>query len=134
MKLRIRGNSLRLRLLRGEVELFGATGRVMETIKFGASPAAQLTYILETDSQAQEISANFIDNKVTVSIPDSMARNWIDSDEVSLKSEQLIENRKQNGASENILKLLIEKDFACLDRKNDPDNADAFPHPTGKCG
>ena len=134
MKLRIRGNSLRLRLLRGEVELFGATGRVMETIKFGASPAAQLTYILETDSQAQEISANFIDNKVTVSIPDSIARNWIDSDEVSLKSEQLIENQKQNGASENILKLLIEKDFACLDRKNDPDNADAFPHPTGKCG
>ncbi len=134
MKLRIRGNSLRLRLLRGEVELFGATGRVMETIQFGPSPAAQLSYVLEADSEAKEISANFIDNKVTVSIPDSMARNWVDSDEVSLKSEQTIENGKQNGTSENVLKLLIEKDFVCLDRKNDPDNADAFPHPTGKCG
>ena len=134
MKLRIRGNSLRLRLLRGEVELFGTTGRVMETIQFGAAPAAQLSYVLEADSEAQEISANFIDNKVTVSIPDSMARNWVDSDEVSLKSEQSIENGKQNGTSENVLKLLIEKDFVCLDRKNDADNADAFPHPTGKCG
>jgi hypothetical protein len=134
MKLRIRGNSLRLRLLRGEVELFGTTGRVMETIQFGASPAAQLSYMLEADREAQEISASFIDNKVTVSIPDLMARNWVDSDEVSLKSEQSIENGKQNGTSENVLKLLIEKDFVCVDRKNDADNADTFPHPTGKCG
>jgi len=43
MKLRIRGNSLRLRLLRGEVQQFGETGRVTETIQFGASPAAQLS-------------------------------------------------------------------------------------------
>jgi len=113
MKLRIRGNSLRLRLLRGEVELFGTTGRVMETIQFGASPAAQLSYMLEADREAQEISASFIDNKVTVSIPDLMARNWVDSDEVSLKSEQSIENGKQNGTSENVLKILIEKDFVC---------------------
>jgi hypothetical protein len=63
-----------------------------------------------------------------------MARNWVDSDEVSLKSKQTIENGKQNGTSENVLKLLIEKDFVCLDRKNDADTADAFPHPTGKCG
>ncbi|MDQ3751004.1 MAG: hypothetical protein M3367_18600 [Acidobacteriota bacterium] len=54
-------------------------------------------------------------------------------DEVSLRSEQSIENRKQNSTSENVLKILIEKDFVCLDRKNDPDNADAFPHPTRKC-
>ncbi len=134
MKLRIRGNSLRLRLLRGEVERFGATGRVMETIQFGASPAAQLSYVLEANSEAREISANFTGNEVTVSIPDSMARNWVDSDEVSLRSEQSIENGKQNSTSENVLKILIEKDFVCLDRRNDPDNADAFPHPTGKCG
>ncbi len=134
MKLRIRGNSLRLRLLRGEGERFGTTGRVMETIQFGASPAAQLSYVLKADSEAREISANYTCNKVTVSIPDSMARNWVYSDEVSLRSEQSIENGKQNSNSENVLKILIEKDFVCLDRKNDSDNADAFPHPTGKCG
>ena len=127
MKLRIRGNSLRLRLLRGEVERFGATGRLTETIQFGES---QLSYSLESCSEAQTIRANFSDNRITVIIPDKTARNWVESERISLTNEQLFEN----GASENVLQILIEKDFVCLDRKNDPDNADAFPHPTGKCG
>lgn len=139
MKLRIRGNSLRLRLLRSEVEQFGKTGRVAETIRFGDAPAAQLSYILEADSKAQQITTNFADNKITVKVPDSVARNWVESEQVSLTNEQAIENNKQNepaknSAAENILKILIEKDFACLDRRDDPDNVDAFPHPTGKCG
>ena len=134
MKLRIRGNSLRLRLLRGEVQRFGETGFIAETIQFGTSPAAQLIYILEADGGAQQISANFADNKVTVKIPDQMARSWIESEVVSLMCEQPIESGKQNAAPENVLKILIEKDFVCLDRTNDPDNIDAFPHPTGKCG
>jgi len=130
MKLRIRGNSLRLRLLRGEVEQFGKTGRVAETIQFGVSPAARLSYILEADGEAEQININFKDNQITVKIPAQAARNWVESDEVSLRSEQPIEN----GDAENILKILIEKDFVCLDRKDDPDNSEAFPHPTGKCG
>ncbi len=134
MKLRIRGNSLRLRLLRGEVEQFGKTGRITETIRFGTSAATQLSYVLEADGEARQISAKFADNKVTVMIPDRMARNWVKSEEVTLMNEQPIENGKQNGTSENVLKILIEKDFVCLDRKDDSDNIDAFPHPTGKCG
>ncbi len=138
MKLRIRGNSLRLRLLRGEVQQFGRTGRVAETIRFGASPAAQLSYVLETDDEIEQITIDFADNRITVKIPASIAKNWVATDQITLKSEQPIENEKQNGASdngnsENILKILIEKDFVCLDRQNDPDNLDAFPHPTGKC-
>jgi len=134
MKLRIRGNSLRLRLLRGEVEQFGKTGRITETIRFGTSAATQLSYVLEADGEARQISAKFSDNKVTVMIPDQMARTWIESGQVSLMSDQPIENGEQNGTSESVLKILIEKDFVCLDREDDPDNIDAFPHPTGKCG
>ncbi len=127
MKIRIKGNSLRLRLLRGEVSRFGETGRVTETIQFGASPREQLTYSLETNCDAQTIEARFADNQITVTIPDVMARNWVDSDLITLESSQPIE-------ADSVLKILIEKDFVCLDRKDDPDNADAFPHPTGKCG
>jgi hypothetical protein len=134
MKLRIKGNSLRLRLLRAEVEQFGRTGRVAEAIRFGASPAAQLSYILEADGEAQQITTSFADNQIIVTVPDRVARNWVESEQVSLTNEQAIENTRQNGASENVLKILIEKDFVCLDRRDDPDNADAFPHPTGKCG
>lgn len=127
MKLRIRGNSLRLRLLRGEVEQFGETGRIAETIQFGASPAEQIIYSLEADGKTAKIEADFAENKITVKVPLEFARNWAESDEVSLRGEQLIEN-------ETFLKILIEKDFVCIDRKDDQDNEDAFPHPTGKCG
>ncbi len=120
---------MRLRLLRGEVERFGETGSIRETIQFGISPAEQIVYSLEAGRDAQTISANFTGGRITVKIPEAAARNWVESDEVSLRGEQLIET----DAPENILKILIEKDFVCLDRKNDPENADAYPHPTGKC-
>jgi hypothetical protein len=138
MKLRLRENSLRLRLLRGEVEQFGQTGRVVETIRFGASPDAHLSYVLEADGEARQITTHFSNNLITVKIPAPLAKNWVETEQVALKAEQPIENGKQNaseenGAPENVLKILIEKDFVCLDRKDDPDNADAFPHPSGKC-
>ena len=130
MKLRIKGNSLRLRLLRHEVAQLVETGRVTETIQFGLTPAEELTYLLEAQSDAHTISAHFAGNKISVVIPVSMARDWAESEMVTLKNEQLIEN----GSLENNLSILIEKDFVCLERENDPDNTNAFPHPTGKCG
>jgi hypothetical protein len=139
MKIRIKGNSLRLRLLRGEVSRFGESGRLSETIQFGALPQEQLTYTLAVSRDAKTISAQFTNNQITVTIPESTARNWVETEQVTLESSQSVENgiqdgEMQNGASQNTLKILIEKDFVCLDRKNDPDNLDAFPHPTGKCG
>lgn len=135
MKLRIKGNSLRLRLLRGEVEQFGRTGRVAEIICFGVAPAAQLVYVLEFDRQAQKITAHFADNQITVKVPDAVARAWAESDEITLRSEQPIAaaDARRKADSDDVLRILIEKDFVCLDRKDDPENADAFPHPTGKC-
>ncbi len=133
MKLRIKGNSLRLRLLRGEVEQFGKTGRVSETIKFGASPETHLKYVLEFERGTRKITAHFADNQIIVKVPERAARKWVESDEISLQSDQPIENGEPRGDSEDILQISIEKDFVCLDRVNDSDNADAFPHPTGKC-
>lgn len=125
---------MRLRLLRGEVEQFGKIGRVVETIRFGASTDAHLSYVLEADSEARQITTHFSNNLITVKIPALLAKNWVETEQVTLKAEQPVENGKQNTAeAENVLKILIEKDFVCLDRKDDPDNADAFPHPTENC-
>jgi hypothetical protein len=139
MKIRIKGNSLRLRLLRGEVLQLGEFGRVTETIQFGTSPQEQLIYSLEISSKAKTIGAQFAENQITVTIPESTARNWVETEQIALENNQLIENgiqnnERRNTEPQNVLKILIEKDFVCLDRKDDPDNADAFPHPTGKCG
>jgi hypothetical protein len=139
MKIRIKGNSLRLRLLRGEISQLEKFGRVTETIQFGALPHEQLTYSLEVSSNAKAINAQYTNNRITVTIPESTARNWVETEQVALENNQLIKNEiqhdaRRNDAPQNILKILIEKDFVCLERKDDPDNLDAFPHPTGKCG
>lgn len=122
MKLRIRGNSVRLRLLRGEVRELGAYGRVSETIHFGLSPEQILTYSLETASSVDEITAQFSDNQIKILLPVNIARNWVESEQISLSGAKILD-------SANTLQILIEKDFVCLDRDGDPDNLDAYPHP-----
>ena len=53
------------------------------------------------------------------------ATNWIETDEISLESAKDLD--------ENKLQILVEKDFVCLTRKDDPDNLDAFPNPDIDC-
>ena len=123
MKLRIRGNSIRLRLLRGEVAEFASTGVLRESVNFGAS---NLIYILQTADDANELSAKLIGNEIVVSIPPAAARDWTETDAISLVGEQ-------KGADGEVLKILVEKDFVCLDRPNDKDNEDAYPNISHKC-
>jgi hypothetical protein len=122
MKLRLKGNSVRLRLSSADVEKFGTTGIVTETVHFGAS---KLTYSLETNSKAKTIAAHFADNRITVLIPVSTAKKWVDSEQISLMCEQSIES----GVSGNELEILIEKDLACHDKNNSSDSLEAFSYP-----
>ncbi|MGC2234856.1 MAG: hypothetical protein WA584_01675 [Pyrinomonadaceae bacterium] len=124
MKLRLRENSLRLRLLQSEIKLLKESGSVSETISFGASQI--LIYRLQISLEARAISAYFQNNEIIVEIPFQMANNWINTEEVGLKFKQKI-------ADETHLSILIEKDFVCVERPFDADNKDAFPHPTAKC-
>lgn len=123
MKLRVRGNSIRLRLLRGEVVEFAAKGILRETVSFGAS---NLTYILQMADGANELSAIFADNEIVVSLPTAKASEWAETETVSLTGEQKLEDGK-------FLKILVEKDFVCLDRLDDEDNRDAYPNTSHKC-
>lgn len=123
MKLRIRGNSIRLRLLRGEVAEFGEKGIVRETINFGA---AHLTYVLQNSAETAEISAQFNDREIIVNIPPETAREWTETDLITLSGEQKVSETE-------FLKILVEKDFVCLDRPADEDNKDAYPNLTHKC-
>lgn len=47
MKIRMRENSLRLRVARSEMERLLKDGRIRETIRFAASPEASFTWALE---------------------------------------------------------------------------------------
>ena len=126
MKLRLRENSIRLRLLQSEVIQLREIGDVSETIVFGINPTDNLTYSLRISAEASEISAHKTDNQIEIFLPLLTAENWADSTEVGLYSEQEVGDLAT-------LKIIIEKDFVCVDRPLDADNADAFPHPKLKC-
>lgn len=126
MKLRLRENSIRLRLLQTEVGQLRENGNISETIIFGVNPAETLTYSLRMSAEINSISANIINNQIEICLPSEMAETWTDSNEVGLYSEQKVGDLAT-------LKIIVEKDFVCVDRPLDVDNADAFPHPKLKC-
>jgi len=129
MKLRIKGNSLRLRLTRSEVARLGEAGRVEETINF--SPHQSLVYelIVEPDieSCAGALRASFNEGRITVRLPLTLARELVETTCVGISGEQDL------GGEAGALSLLIEKDFACLDGDAGEDQTDAFPNPNVKC-
>ncbi|HVF30430.1 MAG TPA: hypothetical protein VNA22_05640 [Pyrinomonadaceae bacterium] len=119
MKLRIKGNSIRLRLLKSEVDRFAAEGRVTEQTSFGAN---SLKYTLAVSPDAERVYAEFDDGEICVYVPESQAHAWAIGDEVGFEAEQLIGDGL-------ILSLLVEKDFVCVGRPDDPDRHDAFTAP-----
>ena len=121
MKLRIRGDSMRLRLKRGEVDQLAAGISIVEKTHF---PGAVLTYRLDV-SNNNSISATFDNGSLSVNLPKSKVLDWASTDEVSLYAEQ-------NLSGSNGLSLLIEKDFKCLEpghHRDCQDDEDTFPHP-----
>ena len=120
MKLRIKGDSLRLRITPSEMTRLLQAGRIEETVHFGMDEAASLTYGLEASSQAAALSVRAESRSVTVMVPADQLRRWAASSDEGLYGQV----KTAHGA----LQLSVEKDFACLD-KSDAENHDTFPNP-----
>ena len=121
MKLRIRADSIRLRLKRSEVDQLATGASIVEETHF---PNAVLTYSLGV-SDNRSISATFDNGSLVVSMPRSKVLDWASTDQVSLFEEQ-----KLTGSDS--LSLLIEKDFKCLEpghHRDCADDEDTFTHP-----
>jgi hypothetical protein len=121
MTIRIKGNSLRYRLTRPEVERFVKTGHVEQQINFGGT---SLYYsILMTD--ADWLSVSFLDNRITLFFPAALIDEWIHTDRAGFDHQVPL------GATGETLYLLVEKDYTCLD-KTAEDQSDHFPNPLKK--
>src|SRR5260370_15837109 len=121
MKLRIKGNSLRLRVSRSELAHFQAGGRIEETIRFAEAPEAKLTYALESAVQSSPVKVRYRFHDVTVILSENQVRIWEAESEVGVYSNLDI-------GSAGSLDVIVEKDFACLDR-GDEENRDTFANP-----
>jgi hypothetical protein len=124
MKLRIKGDSLRLRLTQSEVHALAEQGTVEDRVRFGAGAA--LTYRLKRDPGAASISARYADGAVEVRLPERAALGWCSSNEVTLQGAQ-------PAAPDAELRIVVEKDFACLTVREGEDESDNFPNPNPTC-
>ena len=86
MKLRIRGNSIRLRLTQGEVAQLADEGRVEDATDFGGG--VKLNYVLQLDDTRDIVSTTFADATITVSVPDAVADTWCTTDQVGFGNVQ----------------------------------------------
>lgn len=118
MKIRIKGNSIRYRLTRTEVERFSKDGYLEEHTEL---PGNTFTYALKADFDAKDLDARMSQNKIELIFPDSEKTKWFESEKVGYQNILKLEN----GGN---LKLLLEKDFVCLDEVEE-DQSDNYPNP-----
>ena len=129
MKLRIKANSIRLRLGRSEVERLIGVGVVEESATFDPTGRQRLVYRLLASAEVAEVVASFTDSRLDVRIPLDRATAWCRSGEIGISAEQAI-------AGGSTLRILIEKDLECLDAPPEESQADAFRRAegAGPCG
>ena len=104
---------IRLRLTRTEVAEISEGREVREITEF--SPTSAFVYSLKSGSN-ETVEAQFSDNCLQINIPQEIATAWAVSSDVGIEAEQ------------QQLKIIIEKDFACLSPRGEEDS-DTFEHP-----
>ena len=125
MKLRVRGETLRLRLTRSEVEALGAGQVVEERVPFPAGNT--LVYQLRAaDAYGSAMEQQGADVHIVVEVPSAVAAEWSGSEVVGLAGDDAI--------SMGPLQVLIEKDFTCVTPREGEEELDTYPNPNVAAG
>jgi hypothetical protein len=116
-----------LRVSRSELERFLTGERIEETIHFSSEPGAKLTYALQSTSNGTMTEVRYSSQEITVLLSEDHMQEWNDANQVGVYTSVDI-------GPEGPLDLIVEKDFACLDRSGE-ENQDTFvnPHANGNC-
>ena len=117
MKVRLHGDSLRLRLTQPEVARLAAGGAVETETAF--RPGAALT-VRAVPSDRPTLAVTFEGGVVTVAVPRAEVERWAASD-----AEAVAET--QDAGAGRTLAVSVEKDYACLHREGTEPGV--FPHP-----
>ncbi len=126
MKLRLKGNSIRVRLDRRDIERLNDEGRVNDAVRFG--PGLAFSYAVELGAAPRERpTASYVAGRLLIRIDPEDAEEWLAGDRVGFDHPQDVEG--------GVVRVLLEKDFACIDRPlgEDVDDAYAFPNPSAVC-
>ena len=117
MKLRIKGNSIRYRLSKTDIETFGDKGYIEERTEIGPG---LFVYALQ-GSDELNLTASLGTNNLTIYMPTSWISEWVATERVGYEHYMNLTNG-------NKLYLLLEKDFQCLDETSE-DQSDNYANP-----
>ncbi|MFQ3364264.1 MAG: hypothetical protein ACI883_001240 [Candidatus Azotimanducaceae bacterium] len=122
MKLRMLGDSLRLRLTMSETQSIGEGQSVAETTSF--PDGSVMAYVLSV--AGEQVSAGMAmhqgQHQLLIKIPLSLAEHWSHSTDVGLGGDEPL---YIDG-----LQILIEKDFDCVSPRLGDEGRDTFPNPS----
>jgi hypothetical protein len=121
VKLRINGSSLRFRVTPSEVKHLLRDGVIREHVQLTPDPTERLTYAITSSLSEVTTSLAYHSGDITVSVPEAQLAYWARSEEVGVYADVSL-------GGDRALSVMIEKDFACLDR-SDAENEDTFPNP-----
>lgn len=122
MKIRIKGNTIRLRLTQSEVRQLSETGTVRETTPFGPTT---FRYQVALHPDIEQLQASYADNQVTLLVPETMGKTWFQDETIGFENQMVL-------TEGNTLHLLLEKDFTCLENRSE-DESDNYPNPKLQC-
>lgn len=115
MKLRISGNSIRLRLSVTDVTSLVDLGSVSADCNIGSGT---LTYQISQDNNQNILSASFADGYIEVKVPKDWLTNWDNDERIGF-----------DGNDPNGLYILVEKDFQCIKPRPQEDESDLYNNP-----
>lgn len=122
MKLRIKGNSVRIRLSKTEVQAL-CSGTVLEdSTSFGSN---RFGYMVKPVIEGGALYADYENGIINMYVPESLLKEWPTNTVVGFES------RLQLSPSE-LLYLLLEKDFKCIDQTLE-DQSDFYDNPEKTC-
>ncbi len=113
MKLRLRSNTIRLRLLEGEVARLALGETIRETL-----PTPQPFHFAIAPAAVAELEADFCGDTLTIQVPSVWASGWLASVEVG------------RAATSKGVHILIEKDWTCAIPRDGEEGSGTFPNPT----
>ncbi len=119
MKLRIRGDSIRVRVTQAEAARLGAGERIDQATSFTVQQ--QLISSVVPIADLKSARAEFCAGNITIFLPAAQTKAWAGSELVSIEGGQ-------PAGSDRVLHILVEKDFECIHSLAEED-ADAFPNP-----
>lgn len=114
MKIRLFGDSIRLRLTQAEVEILSKGGALEAVVPFSGEALA-----CSVQPSDGPLDAHHSTGRITVLLPAGATAAWAASTDVGMY------------ATTGALRIAVEKDYNCIHKPDSPDNAGTYPNPLG---